>query len=126
MLVVGQSNVNGSGSEPTFSVSSPSFATTSIGVAVASSAVITNTSSVALSYSSSLLGGTNPHDFAVVGTTCASQLAPGATCNLAMTFTPHQITSGTRTGTLKVFMSIVAVTPTVMVSNTVALTGQES
>ena len=126
VAVRGQANVAGQGAEPSFSLSSPSFTTVAKNTPSVSAAVITNTSNVALVFKTSQIFGSNPADFHVASTTCAAQILPNATCNVNVVFKPLQNGSATRTALLKVFLRIAGVSPESDVSNTVALSGQES
>jgi hypothetical protein len=63
------------------------------------SATLSNTGNAALSISGISIGGSNASDFAETNT-CGSSLAPGATCTIAVTFTPA--TAASLTATLSV------------------------
>ncbi len=126
VLVLGQLTVNGTGVEPSFTVVPPTLGPTDQSVAVTGVAVVTNASDVALTYKSAHIGGANPNDFTVTGTTCTAQLAPSGTCDLTVKFTPNQVGAGTRSGVLSTTMDVDGIAPVHSVSLAVALTGTES
>jgi hypothetical protein len=123
--VMAQSTVKGSGVEPSFAVVVPNFTATAKGGSTSAIAVVTNTSDVTLSYKSATLSGGNINDFSVTGTTCVSQLAPAASCNVSISFHPIQSTSGARSTTLRIALNIAALTPTASVSSLSALNASE-
>jgi hypothetical protein len=49
---------------------------------------LANAGNAALSITSATLGGATPSDFAIASNSCGSSLAAGATCTIAVTFTP--------------------------------------
>ena len=116
----------GQGVLPTFTVGAPSFVATPMGVAVSALSAVTNTSSVSLSYDGYQLSGTNAADFAVTGSTCSGLLAPGASCDLTVQFTPSIGSPGTESATLKVIENIAGTVPTISTSLSQPISGQES
>jgi hypothetical protein len=126
VAVVAQGTVNGVGAVPNFSVTSPAFAATAKGATTSASAVITNTSDVALTLKSDALEGGNVNDFSVTGTTCVGQLAPAASCEVNLTFHPTQSTSGARTSSLRVVLTIAGISPAATVSSLTSVSATES
>jgi hypothetical protein len=59
--------------------------------------MVTNTSSTAITFSGAKITGTNFKDFSETNT-CGSQIGPGASCTVSVTFTPSQ--TGTRSAVL--------------------------
>ncbi len=67
---------------------------------------LTNTGQQALSWSDPTLTGADPGDFTASPTTCPPSLAPGASCQLLVSFIPQA--AGTRTATLQIITNDVA------------------
>jgi hypothetical protein len=63
-----------------------------------------NTGLATLPISSVMLGGTDPGDFAIYQNTCVTELGPGETCSVKVTFTPQK--KGKRTATLTITDSV--------------------
>jgi hypothetical protein len=63
-------------------------------------AKLANSGLAELSLGTTLLGGADPGDFAVVGNTCVTQLSPLTECSVSVTFTPTK--TGSRTATLTI------------------------
>ena len=89
-------------------------------------ATLTNSSSVSLSYDGFGISGAHPSDFTVTGTTCSGLLAPTATCDLTVQFTPSGNTPGVEHAQLKVIVAIAGILPKITTSDNVQLTGTES
>ena len=111
--------LNGTGTAipaPVVSLSSTiNFPNTTQGVTSAPVTVtLTNTGNATLNISSILLGGTNAADFAIVPSTnpCGATLAAGASCVIAVTFTPL----GTNTYTATITVTDNATTPTQVIT----------
>lgn len=124
--VPGQVSLSASSVEPTFSVVVPVLGPTTKATAVTAEAVVTNTSTSTLSYSSAHVSGGQPGDFSVTGNTCTAPLAPADSCDITISFDPHQAGSGTRTTNLRTVMTIDGLSPSQNVNLIVALSGQES
>ena len=118
--------LEGEGVLPEITVGAPTLASTPKGVAVTGQATLTNASSVSVSYDSYQITGANPSDFKVTGTTCSGLLAPTATCDLTVQFTPSISAPGTEHAQLKVIVDVAGITPKVTTSDNVQLTGTES
>jgi large repetitive protein len=58
---------------------------------------VTNTSSTAITFSGALISGSNPKSYSETNT-CGSQIGPGASCTVSVTFAPTQ--TGSRTAVL--------------------------
>jgi sugar lactone lactonase YvrE len=63
-----------------------------------------NTGLATLPISSVMLGGADPGDFAISQNTCVTELGPGETCSVKVTFTPQQ--KGKRNATLTITDSV--------------------
>jgi hypothetical protein len=59
----------------------------------AQSITLTNTGNATLAISGIAIGGTNPSDFAIASNACGNSLAVGASCTIAITFTPASATT---------------------------------
>jgi len=82
------------------SVATVSFGNQNVDAESAAQTVtLSNSGSAALTISSIALGGTNPGDFSAANN-CGTSLAAGASCSIALTFTPSA--SGARSATLTV------------------------
>src|SRR4029077_17501619 len=93
----------GQGADPQISYSPDqvNFANQRVATRSAAQAItITNTSSSSWTPFTRALHGTNPGDFAQDASGCAQALAPGASCQLLLTFTPT--TTGARTALVDV------------------------
>jgi hypothetical protein len=94
--------LNGSGTAPAVPVAALSPSTLSFGnevmgvTASAQTVTLSNTGNAALTISGVTIGGTNATDFAET-TTCGESLAAGASCTIAVTFTPGSVASFTAT-----------------------------
>jgi hypothetical protein len=64
------------------------------------SITIANSGNGTLQVGTAAVQGSNPSDFAIMSSTCAAPLAPGATCSIAVVFEPTA--AGARTATLTV------------------------
>ncbi|MGD0646461.1 MAG: choice-of-anchor D domain-containing protein [Acidobacteriaceae bacterium] len=90
--------LSGSGTAPTAPVATLSPTTVSFGnvvqgaTASAQTVTLSNTGNAALTISGITIGGTNATDFAET-TTCGEALAAGASCTIAVTFTPGSVAS---------------------------------
>ncbi len=74
--------------QATFSATSITFPATTVGTTTAPSIVtLTNTGGATLQINSILLGGANASSYNQM-TNCGTSLAPGASCNISVTFTP--------------------------------------
>jgi len=88
--------LTGSGTVPAAPVAALSPSTVSFGslvtgaTATAQTVTLSNTGNAALSISGITIGGTNATDFADT-TTCGESLAAGASCTIAVTFTPGAV-----------------------------------
>jgi hypothetical protein len=95
-------NLSGTGSSTTQLVVTPATltfggqntGTTSAGMNV----TVYNTTSNAIAFTSALLSGANPGDFAVATNTCGASIAASANCVITVTFSPTA--TGARTATL--------------------------
>jgi hypothetical protein len=94
----------GRGVLPTFTLSGANAGNVQVGGSGTELATITNTSYVPLRVHSWSLQGVVNHDFAVTSNACPSPLAPGATCGLVLTFSPHRTGSATATLTVKMLV----------------------
>jgi len=84
----------------TLAPTSLTFPATTINTTSASQSItLTNTGNAALSISSINLAGTNPNSFATGGT-CGASLAAGASCSIAVTFTPTAVSALSATVTV--------------------------
>lgn len=118
--------LSGVGVLPTFSLTAPSLPSTPKGVPVTGQATVTNSSHVSLTYQSAgFSGGTNAGDFTVLSTTCSGTIAPTASCDIVVRFTPSISSPGTETSTLRALFSIPG-TGGLTTSNSVLVTGTES
>jgi hypothetical protein len=94
--------LSGSGTAPAVPVATLSPSTLSFGNVVtgvtssAQTVTLSNTGNAALTISGITIGGTNATDFAET-TTCGESLAAGASCTIAVTFTPGSVASFTAT-----------------------------
>jgi trimeric autotransporter adhesin len=94
--------LSGSGTAPAVAVAALSPSTVSFGNVVtgvttsAQTVTVSNTGNAALTISGVTIGGTNTTDFAET-TTCGESLAAGASCTIAVTFTPGSVASFTAT-----------------------------
>jgi trimeric autotransporter adhesin len=90
--------LSGSGTAPAVPVASISPTTLSFGnvvtgvTASAQTVTVSNKGNAALTISGITIGGTNASDFAET-TTCGESLAAGASCTIAVTFTPASVAS---------------------------------
>jgi hypothetical protein len=116
----------GTGTLPQISLGAPTLPSTPKGVAVTGQATLTNSSSVSLSYDGFSVSGANPSDFTVTGTTCSGLIAPAATCDLTVQFTPSVSSPGTEHAQLKVIVAVAGILPVITTSDNVQLTGTES
>jgi trimeric autotransporter adhesin len=116
----------GEGLLPQITLGAPTLAPTPKGVSVSGQATLTNSSSVSLSYDGFSVSGANPSDFTVTGTTCSGLIAPAATCDLTVQFTPSAGSPGTEHAQLKVIVAVAGIVPTITTSDNVQLTGTES
>lgn len=82
-------------------VATLSFGTTGVGVATSPQTItITSAGDAALQLGTIVLAGSHPGDFAIVANPCSNaSLAPGATCQLSLRFTPT--TTGARTAEVR-------------------------
>lgn len=126
VAVLAQGTIKGHGAEPSFTVGAPAFAPTAKGSSSNASATVTNTSDVTLSFKSAALSGGNVNDFTITGTTCVSQLAPAASCNVSISFHPLQSTAGSRSTTLRVVLLIAGISPAASVSSLTSISASES
>lgn len=124
--VVGQTTVNGTGVEPSFTVVPSSLGPTDESVAVAGLATVTNTSDVALNFQGAHFVGSLAADFTVTGNTCSAQLAPSASCDVNVSFDPAQVGAGTRTAFLETTMIVDGISPQHLVTLAVVVSGTES
>jgi hypothetical protein len=85
-----QTFTTGSGPGAVFTSSTLAFGVLSVGVTSSPQTnTLTNNGSTNLTISSApSVGGANPGDFAITGTTCGGTLAASATCTITVTFTP--------------------------------------
>jgi len=67
-------------------------------------ALLGNSGLATLPLTTTILGGADPGDFAIVSNTCVTQLAPQSECSVGVTFTPTK--TGTRTATLTINTSL--------------------
>jgi Abnormal spindle-like microcephaly-assoc'd, ASPM-SPD-2-Hydin len=118
--------LEGVGTLPKITLGAPTLPATPKGVSVTGQASLTNSSNVSLSYSGFSVSGANPSDFTVTTTTCSGLLAPSATCDLTVKFTPSSSSPGTEHAQLKVIVAIAGISPTIYTSDDVQLTGTES
>jgi hypothetical protein len=90
----------GGGPVLTFSKTTIKFPITPVGTTTLPKGVrVTNTGTAPAHFSSIAISGTNAGDFKIKKNTCSiAPLAPGAFCNVKVTFTPSQ--TGTRTASL--------------------------
>jgi hypothetical protein len=103
--------VNGDSSDSTATATpSLTFPKRLVGTSGTLKAVVTNTGAIQMVVSSVTITG----DFTIKRNGCTKGIAPGAFCNISVTFTPSQL--GTRTGTLRVFDSAVNSPQTVALS----------
>ncbi len=96
--------LSGTGLAPSFTLGYADFGTVAVGQIGSTDAVITNTSSVALTIQHLYLQGGGKTLFAASDSACTAAIAPGAMCDIAMTFTPKRV--GAAQATLSVAMSI--------------------
>ncbi len=94
--------LSGSGTAPAVPIATLSPTTENFGNVVSSvtssaqTLTLSNTGNATLNISGVTIGGTNPTDFAET-TTCGESLAAGASCTIAVTFTPTSVASFTAT-----------------------------
>jgi hypothetical protein len=92
------------------------FGTENVGVtSPPTNVTLTNVNSVSLTISSIAIAGLDPADFAIQSNPCGTSLAPGASCTVAVTFTP---TAGDTRNALLAFTDSAPASP-----QTVALSG---
>jgi hypothetical protein len=92
----------------TFTPSPLNFPNTPVGSSVSLALTATNTASVALNGMVAALGGTNPTEFALGATTCASPIPAGGSCTRIVTFTPTS--TGAKSATLAAAGSLISLT----------------
>ncbi len=85
-----QTSLTGQGQAPQFSLSSSGFAATTVGASSSGTVTITNDSLVGLSYADAFFQGADQSSWALSGSACVSQIAPGQSCDLSVTFSPRQ------------------------------------
>ena len=102
--------------DPTVTPASLPFGSIAKGSTTAAQTVTVHNSQTAAITVSSVIGGTNPGDFAKSATTCGATLAGGASCTISVTFKPTA--TGPRAGTLTVTTGSDPTSP-----HNVALTG---
>ena len=94
--------LSGSGTAPALPIAALSPTTENFGNVVSSvkssaqTLTLSNTGNATLNISGITIGGSNPSDFADT-TTCGETLAAGASCTIAVTFTPTSVASFTAT-----------------------------
>ncbi len=71
-----------------FSVSPVAFGAVTVGTAATEAAVVTNASTQSIYFSAAAPSGDAHAEYHVAAGTCVAAVAPGATCALAVTFTP--------------------------------------
>jgi hypothetical protein len=94
----------GRGVLPTFKLSGAGAGNVIVGATGTEEATITNTSYVPLKVHSWSLQGVVDHNFKVTSNACPSPLAPGGTCGLVLTFSPHRTGSASATLTVKMLV----------------------
>jgi hypothetical protein len=96
--------LSGTGLAPSFTLGNADFGTVAVGQIGSTDAAITNTSSVPLTIQHVNLQSKGKALFAASDAACTAAIAPGASCEVAMTFTPKRV--GAAQATLSVAMSI--------------------
>jgi hypothetical protein len=120
--------LQGTGAVPTISLSTNSINFGGIApntTSLPQTVTVTNTGLAPLSINNSSLGGTNPGNFSLAGTTCIdTSVRPNASCTISVTFTPTSVntfnasvsitsnaSNGTQTVTLTGSGAVVSLTP---------------
>jgi hypothetical protein len=120
--------LQGTGAVPTISLSTNSINFGGIApntTSLPQTVTVTNTGLAPLSINNSSLGGTNPGNFSLAGTTCIdTSVQPNASCTISVTFTPTSVntfnasvsitsnaSNGTQTVTLTGSGAVVSLTP---------------
>ncbi|HEV3211905.1 MAG TPA: choice-of-anchor D domain-containing protein [Acidimicrobiales bacterium] len=117
-----QTSLTGKGVNPTFTLSSSGFPTTTVGATSDGTETVTNTSLVPLMYSSTAFQGADPQSWSQVGNACGGPIAPAASCNLEIAFSPH--VQGTQAETIQVTLDLTVRSHTQYVSLRDALVGR--
>ena len=116
-----QTSLTGQGVNPTFTLASSGFASTTIGATSDGTVTVTNTSLVPLAYSSTSFQGADPASWSQVGNACVGPIAPSASCNLEIGFSPH--VQGTQSETIQVNLDLTVRSHTQYVARRNALVG---
>ena len=109
---------------PTISMTptSKSFGTVNAGVGPTQVFTVSNSSpdptARSLTIGGMTIGGTNPTDFAIVGNTCTSAMAPGVSCTITVSFNPGARTARSATLTLTHNSAPVVTTTAIALSGT--------
>jgi hypothetical protein len=104
VTVGAQTSLTGTGVNPNFTLASSVFPTTTVGATSDGTETVTNTSLVPVSYASTSFQGADANSWSQVGNACIGPIAPGASCNLEIAFSPH--TQGTLAITIQVTLEL--------------------
>ena len=116
-----QTSLTGRGVNPDFTLASSVFPSTTVGATSDGTETITNTSLVPLTYSSTSFQGADPASWSQVGNACVGPIAPAASCNLEIAFSPRN--QGTLSITIQVTLDLTVRSHTQYVSRRDALVG---
>ena len=83
-----QTSLSGKGVKPTFTLVASSFPATTVGATSNGTVTVTNTSLVPLNYFATGFQGADGPSWAQVGNACVGPIAPAASCNLSIAFSP--------------------------------------
>lgn len=84
-------SLSGIGLKPTVSLTAPAFGSVTIGSSTVNQVVASNTSLAAVTFKSANITGPHQPSWTVSSTTCTGALAPGASCEIELTFAPHSV-----------------------------------
>jgi hypothetical protein len=94
-------SLSGKGIKPTVTLTAPDFGAVTLGSSTTNQVIANNTSLAAVTYKSAKITGPHQPSWKVSSTTCSGALAPGASCEIELTFAPHS------TGDLSTVLSTV-------------------
>lgn len=95
-----QTSLTGQGVNPQFTLASSGFAATTVGASSSGQVTVTNESLVPLTYSATSFQGADGSSWSLIGSACTGPIAPGISCNLDVSFSPHG--QGTLSETIQV------------------------
>lgn len=116
-----QTSLTGQGQNPDFSLTRSGFPSTTVGANSTGTVTVTNNSLVGLSFSSASFQGADQNSWSLLGSACVGQIAPQASCDLSVGFSPRQ--QGTLSITLEVQLQLTVRSHTTNIVRRTALFG---